>query len=129
MPIIGKVGRKTLKVRILSLIIHIVLLLGAVTMIYPFMVMISASFKSNVDAQTFSIYPQFFFDDEMLYRKYIEARMDELGDRMAEQYKNRALSFTLLDPPAKLIPQVHNDWFEFLNENHQRHDIFDYYIL
>ncbi|MCF7911543.1 MAG: ABC transporter permease subunit [Candidatus Cloacimonetes bacterium] len=128
MPIIGKVGRKTLKVRALSLIIHIVLLLGAVTMIYPFMVMISASFKSNVDAQTFSVYPQFFFDDEMLYRKYIEARMNELGDRMAEQYKNRALSFTLLDSPAKLILQVHDDWFEFLEENYRKHDIFDYYI-
>jgi ABC-type glycerol-3-phosphate transport system permease component len=128
MPIIGKVGRKTFKVKALSLIIHIVLLLGAVTMIYPFMVMISASFKSNVDAQTFSVYPQYFFDEQMLYRKFIEARMNELGDRLGEQYKNRYLSFTLLNEPEQQIPQVNDDWFAYLETSQQKHDIFDYYI-
>jgi ABC-type glycerol-3-phosphate transport system permease component len=128
MPIIGKVGRKTFKVRILNFMIHFLLLLGALTMIYPFMVMISASFKSNVDTQSFSVYPQFFFDDSMLYRKYIEARMNELGERLGEQYKNRAMSFTLLEPPERHIAEIYEDWGAYLDSNHGGHNIFDYYI-
>jgi len=123
MPIIGKVGRKTFKVRILNFMIHFLLLLGALTMIYPFMVMISASFKSNVDTQSFSVYPQFFFDDSMLYRKYIEARMNELGERLGEQYKNRALSFTLLEPPERHIAEIYEDWGAYLDSNHGGHNI------
>ena len=128
MSIIGKVGRKSTKLKALNSIIHIVLILGALTMIYPFMVMISASFKSSVDSQSFSVYPQFFFDDDMLYRKYVEGRMNELGDKLVEQYGNRYLSFTLLQPPGKFEKVYHTDWQQFLAEKNSEHDIFDYYI-
>jgi multiple sugar transport system permease protein len=128
MPIIGIVGRKSYKVRLLSGIIHLVLLLGALTMIYPFMVMISASFKSNLDTQQFSVYPQFFFDEDMLYKKYIEARLNEMGECLSTQYKNRTLSFTLLEKPKLLKKQVYADWMEYLQQKGDEHEIFDYYI-
>ncbi|MCF7920705.1 MAG: beta-galactosidase [Candidatus Cloacimonetes bacterium] len=128
MPIIGKVGRKTFKIKALNTFIHLVLLLGAMTMIYPFMIMISASFKSNVDSQSFSVYPQFFIDEKMLYRKYIEGRHNELGDRLVEQYGNRYLSFTLLQPPSAGRKIYSDDWQQFLKEQGKEHNIFDYYI-
>ena len=41
MPIIGTVGRRSLKIRILNALIHLILILGAVTMVYPMLLMIS----------------------------------------------------------------------------------------
>ena len=49
MPIIGNVGRRSFKVRFFNTAIHVVLLLGSVTMVYPFLMMLSGSVKSKVD--------------------------------------------------------------------------------
>jgi len=128
LPIIGKVGRRSLKMRILNVVIHLVLLIGAITMIYPFTMMVSASFKSHVDSINFSVYPEFFVNDEVLYRKYIEARYNEESNQMIENYKGRFISFEHLEIPEKPIERVFTDWQEFLDIYRDSHDIFDYYI-
>lgn len=127
MPIIGKVGRKSFKVRFLNTSIHLVLLIGAITMIYPFMIMVSSSFKSNVDSQKFSIYPQYFFDDEMLFRKFVESRLNEESSLLNEQYKNRYFAFEFLEFPENPVEQKFLDWQEFLTETSRQHDVFDFY--
>jgi len=128
LPIIGKVGRRSLKVRILSISIHIILLIGAVTMIYPFMMMVSASFKSHVDSIKFSVYPKFFVEDEILFRKYIEARYNEESNQLIENYKGRFISFEHLGFPDEPNKQIYNDWSEFLSAKMDEHELFDYYI-
>ena len=40
MPVIGQVGRRSFKVRFLNVTIHVVLMLGAITMVYPFLIMV-----------------------------------------------------------------------------------------
>ena len=77
MPIISKVGRRSKRGRFFDLFLHVVLIAGAVTMLYPFMIMVSGSFKSGVDSRNFSLYPKYFSDDNMLFRKYVEARYGE----------------------------------------------------
>jgi len=119
MPIIGKVGRRSVKLMSLNISIHLILLIGTLTMIYPFMIMVSSSFKSNVDAKKFSVIPQYFFDDEMLYRKYIEARMNEESNVLIQQYKNRYQGFEFLEFPQKVSNSMFEDWQEFLSENKQ----------
>ena len=128
MPIIGKVGRKSLKVRALNSTIHIVLLIGAITMIYPFMMMVSASFKSDVDSKHFSLYPEYFTSSEMLLKKYVEARLNEESNLFIEQYRNKYLAFEFLEKPDKPIKQKFDDWQQFLQENSNDHTVFDYYI-
>ena len=128
MAIIGNVGRKSIKVRSLNISIHLLLLFGAITMIYPFMIMVSSSFKSNVDSKNFSLYPKYFFDDEMLYKKYIEARLNEESNILLSQYKNSFLSFEFLKIPEKSESQLVKDWNEFITENGQKYSVFDYYI-
>ena len=97
-------------------------------MIYPFMVMVSSSFKSNVDAKKFSIVPQYFFDDEMLYRKFIESRMNEESNLLIQQYKNKFQGFEFLEFPQNDSREIFKDWQEFLEENIDEHTGFDYYI-
>ena len=50
MPIISKVGTRSLKVRLAYGAIFLVLILGAVTMVYPFLLMLSGSVKSEADS-------------------------------------------------------------------------------
>ena len=49
MPIISVVGRKQKKVRAFIALLYVLLTLGAITMVYPFVLMISTSFTSPVD--------------------------------------------------------------------------------
>lgn len=71
MPIIGNVGRRSVRVKLLNITIHVLLLLGAVSMIYPFMIMISGSFKSQYDFKNFNIIPKFFYDETTLFHKHL----------------------------------------------------------
>ncbi len=128
MPIIGRVGRKTFKVRALNGTIHFILLLGAITMIYPFLIMVSASFKSNVDSKYFSIIPKYFYNEEMLYKKHIESRMNEETNLMNEVYGHRFLSFEFVKTVSDPINIKRDDWNEFLKLEGKNHDQFDYYL-
>ena len=55
MPIIGKVERKNWKVRLLNVMLHVILLIGAATMVYPLLLMLSGSVKSDVDFKEFTM--------------------------------------------------------------------------
>ena len=57
MPIISTIGRRQWKLRGVIGLIYAVLLLGSVTMVYPFMVMIATSFTSEVDKDEFRTVP------------------------------------------------------------------------
>src|SRR3990172_9164217 len=74
MPIISQIGRRSSKVRTIYVAIFTVLTLGAATMIYPFLLMIAGSFNSEVDNEGLSLYPSYWFDDAILYQKYLEGR-------------------------------------------------------
>ncbi len=125
MPIIGKVGRKSAKVRILNSSIHLVLILGAITMIYPFMMMITASFSSSVDSNNYSVYPKFFFDDSILYKKYIASKYNEESTTLVEQFKSEYFSFRDVNVTEDL-PGYKDLWEEFLHNSSE--NSYDYFI-
>ena len=79
MAIIGKVERKNWKVKLLNISIHVVLLLGAVTMVYPLLIMISGSVKSDVDFYKFSLSPEYIYNPELLYKKYLLTKYNNLN--------------------------------------------------
>ena len=128
MSIIGKVGRKSIKIRSLNISIHSLLLIGAITMIYPFIIMVSSSFKSNVDSKKFSVYPEFFFNEEILFKKYTEARYNEESGLFVEQYKNRFLSFEFLEIPSRINTQKFADWLEFQKDFSRKYSVYDFYV-
>jgi ABC-type glycerol-3-phosphate transport system permease component len=130
MPIIGKVGRRSLRVRILNISIHLVLILGGITMIYPFLIMVSGSFKSEVDGRRFSIYPEFFTDNDILWQKFVESRYSEYGPQMIESYYSRFASFDQVRPPTEFerSRQRHEDFKTFLDETRDLHWLGDYMV-
>ena len=77
MPIISAIGRRSLRVRALVGTIYVLLIIGATTMVYPFLLMLAGSTKSSVDSPSAEIIPDFIRSETGLYRKYVEALFNE----------------------------------------------------
>lgn len=77
MGLIPKTGRRSPQVRFLYLGMFLALTLGAVSMLLPFLLMLSGATQTGVDKQGFTIIPQFLYDDDALFRKHIEALHNE----------------------------------------------------
>src|SRR2546430_8709564 len=72
MPIIPAVGRKALRIRLLIAAIYVILSLGAVAMVYPFLLMISTSVTSSTDTNEFRVVPRYLYDLQPLFAKYVD---------------------------------------------------------
>ncbi len=129
MSIIGKVGRKSPKVRILNLALHLILIVGSLTMIYPFALMISSSLKSNVDGVRITLIPPYLHDDEALYQKYLESRYNEESSRLMDNYPGSWISFAEVELHGdKANPALYELWKDFLKDKSQHISVFHYYV-
>lgn len=79
MPLISQVGRKSFKSRFAFFILYLFLTLGALSMVYPFALMISNSFTSLADYKEYKLIPDYFIDNQVLFKKYI---VDKLKTEM-----------------------------------------------
>ncbi|MDX9869899.1 MAG: carbohydrate ABC transporter permease [Candidatus Cloacimonadales bacterium] len=126
MSIISKVGKKSIKTRTLNSIIHFVLITGALTMIYPFLLMISFSFKSAVDSTNLKLIPAFLYQDEALYKKYMESRYNEESSRLMDNYPGSWISFAEVSLPEYINERIYQDFQEFIAE--YQYDTYSYCI-
>ena len=101
MGMISQIGRRSFKVRALYMTIYAVLIFGSLTMIYPFLIMLSGSTKSDVDIKTFNAIPRFFYSDLWLYRKQMEALFNEDIRLFNYAYSESETSFEFIVPPPK----------------------------
>ena len=114
MPIIGNVGRRSFKVRFLNTLIHTALVCGAVTMLYPFALMLSGSLKSNIDDDKLDVIPEFLYSDDMLYTKWMEAKYNETLSVHNLAYREKSLSFDHCRMVETPVRQRFDDWEAFL---------------
>ncbi|MDA1139446.1 MAG: carbohydrate ABC transporter permease [Planctomycetota bacterium] len=101
MPLISTVGRRSLHVRLLIASLYVVLTLGATTMVYPFLLMISGSFKSDVDKNEFDVVPAFFRNPDVLFRKHLEFKYNNLITEYKHSSRVRAYEFAQVQIPGK----------------------------
>ncbi len=78
MPIISQIGRKAWRMRLLIWSIYVILTVGSVTMVYPFMMMLALSFSSRADFQENQVIPRWFYSEDALYRKFTAAKYNEI---------------------------------------------------
>ena len=114
MAIISTIGRKALSVRILLGSIYLVLAIGAVSMIYPFLLMISGATKSNVDTPDTALIPKFLTDDNALYAKDAEAFFNESLTAYTSSTYNIVPSFRDAVPAPSLNKALIHEWKEFI---------------
>ena len=74
MPVISRIGARSFKVRFVYGTIFFVLALGAVSMIYPLLLMLCGSVKSETDIAYLGPYPRYWFEDKVLFQKYVESK-------------------------------------------------------
>jgi len=120
MPIISRVGRKHWRIRSLVALIYIVLILGAVTMVYPFLLMVSGSFKSNIDFNSLDPVPAYWFDDDLLFKKHIEAKYNEDLDAAKFTLELNLTSFEKTPLPDEVIQAGSQDWKQWSQQDQAR---------
>lgn len=72
MPLIPRVGRKTFSMRLLVAALYVLLSLGAVTMVYPFLLMLATSITNSTDTNEFRLVPRYLYDEAPLFAKYVD---------------------------------------------------------
>ena len=128
MSIISKVGQNSLRTRLLNGSIHFILLIGAVTMLYPFLLMISSSIKSSVDNNQINLIPRYLYEDDMLYKKYIESRYNEESSRLMDNYPGSWIAFSEVTLPEEPSRQIYDDWEEFITLYGERYGPYHFYV-
>jgi multiple sugar transport system permease protein len=123
MPILPKVGRRSARIRGVITCLYAVLVLGSITMLYPFGLMISRSFSNKIDrtANEFSLVPQWFFDREVryqtfLFRKYLFAvdKTDALNRRYGTSHGELAdVPLPGIAGREDYLRQRVKDWHQF----------------
>ncbi len=66
-----------MEIKVIIALIYFVLIIGGITMVYPFLIMVSGSFKGPVDINNYSVIPRYFFNKKVLFRKYLESKYNE----------------------------------------------------
>jgi len=123
MAIISKVGRNTLKTRMLIFSIYAALTIGAVTMVYPFLLMMAGSTKTSVDTPEAKIIPPYLVDDNALYRKHAEGLFNESIVMGKICLDVDVPSFRELYPPVAVRAKLVSEWMEFI----ERENLPDYF--
>jgi ABC-type glycerol-3-phosphate transport system permease component len=100
MAIIGNVEARSWGGRLMQLGIVVVLAIGAVTMLYPFLVMVSGSFRSEMDISDMTVVPRFWYDDQTLYQKFLETTYNQNPDVLNEEHQAGHFAFNKVDPPT-----------------------------
>lgn len=81
MSLVGKVGRRRPRAIIALAVVYTLLGLGAITTLYPFLLMVSTGFKGPTDQDDNSLVPKFWTNREELYTKYVSDKYrQDAGD-------------------------------------------------
>ncbi|MEC7281808.1 MAG: ABC transporter permease subunit, partial [Verrucomicrobiota bacterium] len=114
MPVILPSEKRQFRSRLVYFALYASLALGSLSMVYPFLLMASGSFKSRVDVQELDLVPRFIHDDTMLFRKYVEAKYSERIVEFRSATGDDAPNFRAVTLPYH-NPVLVADWTEFVS--------------
>lgn len=110
MPIISEIGRRSVKVRLLYVAIYSSLVFGSITMIYPLLLMLSGSVKSEADSWSIKPYPEFWFNERILFQKYAESKYNGSVQGAQKAWCRPVLSWRSIEPPPSVAPELLRDF-------------------
>jgi len=116
MPIMLKPERKSPGGRLILGVIYLLLALGGATMVYPFLLMLSGSTKSRLDAYDFDVIPRFLYDEDVLYRKFEAAKYNESLQTYIATTGEQVGHFRDLVVPRPPSRALERDWEEFVGQ-------------
>jgi multiple sugar transport system permease protein len=93
MSVLTKVEAKSTKGRLFLAGVTLALILGGVTMVYPFMLMVTGALHSEMDATDMNAIPSFLYDDTVLNRKFLEMKYNYGTSTMNKYRRYQDYSF------------------------------------
>ena len=114
MAILSPVEAKSFKGRLIHAAIILLLTVGGATMVYPFVIMISGSLRSEIDASELTVVPRYLIDDQELYRKFLETKYGQDILALGRSHGLNAYSFATVPPPAAASPEAVQALRDFL---------------
>jgi multiple sugar transport system permease protein len=114
MPHLAKIGRRAPYARLLLAGMYLLLTLGGVTMVAPFMMWMTASMTSEVDSQELELIPAYWRRQDMLLRKYCElqANFDFAGYQLIARVEEP--TFLTMSLPTEAHPREAEDFRGYL---------------
>ena len=100
MPIISRIGARSWKVRLIYTSMLGALIVGSISILYPFSLMLSGSFKSDADFIHVTPYPRYWSDDELLFRKYAESKYGVDINNVEAAWRRPLGTWQKIAPPA-----------------------------
>ena len=82
-------------------------------MVYPFLVMVTESVKSKVEANDGALIPSYFHSDAALFRKQQESKYAEDLQLYLTTTGDGVRNFRAVEPPSEFTPQLIQDWQAF----------------
>lgn len=116
MGLVAATGRRSVKTRLLLGGILLILTAGALTMATPFLLMLTGSTRSGVDQHGFSLLPRFLWDDDALYRKYIEGLYNESPSNLRAAWGVDSADFSRVELLESTDSDVVERWESFLTD-------------
>lgn len=119
MPLISKVGRKRPRARFAIGVLYVLLCIGAVTMVYPFLLMVSTGMKGPTDQNDNLIVPAYLSDETELFRKFEDDKFGGNVEKLALIYgADEALKVISTSKPESFvsIEQLSDDEYERLEK-------------
>jgi ABC-type glycerol-3-phosphate transport system permease component len=117
MSIISEIGRKHIKVRLFIYGMYALLTIGAISMIYPFLIMIAGTSKSGVDSPDAELVPNFLIEDVTFYRKNVEAFYNEQQSCMQSSYDINDKGFRHIKPRQRVNSKLVAHWNDFVKQH------------
>ena len=134
MPILPRVGRKTLSLRVIVLGIYALLILGGVTMVGPFCITLTGAVSNEVDYYRYDLAPAYFWREDLRYAKYLAekyanvrfehfavahaapAHWSEFRDLGHEKQLGQRYLFTLANKPTEQLARIAKDYETFMKD-------------
>jgi multiple sugar transport system permease protein len=113
MGIVLHTEKKNISTRIIYTAMYILLGIGALSMVYPFLLMVSGSMKSRIDENEFNIIPTYFHDEQMLFKKQLESKYNENLQLYLQTNGEQVFNFRNIEAPKTHSPALITDWIQF----------------
>jgi multiple sugar transport system permease protein len=100
--------------RLLLASIYLILTIGGISTVYPFLVMLGSSVTSEYDSDQYPIIPRYLVSDSALYGKFVDDKYNSDIQNIAAIYSQPYAKITDVKPPATVDPVAVTRWDNFI---------------
>ncbi len=116
MPVLTKVEARSVRGRLFHLGVFVILIVAGSAMVYPFLLMLSGSMRSEMDESNMTLVPKYLTDKKTLVQKFLEVKYN-FDPIVMNRFRQRLdYSFESASVPEAVNEEVVEDWLEFIQD-------------